>query len=259
MLDSVKAARAAKQAEHRIEGSSRGCVANPWLDFVGWHRHLAGMQVKEMVQLVWPTKDEAEFDESIHEAQESVYGEEAEAALARACQATKRMIRYAFTTSTVEHVGRATLEAVNRRETGMKDNEKPFYGQLKVQSLRKYMQVWIKMLRYIWRTADRKNVPRYRSTKAQRTQLERFRAACQKPEGECQQDARWRQEAAEKASMVFWVQMFDQELRDNEFDSGIVSALAVLGLDENGDWKAAFNYTQVLSAAVSLLVWFGLD
>ncbi|KAK4551753.1 hypothetical protein LTR86_010946, partial [Recurvomyces mirabilis] len=250
---SVQVARAAKHDQRRIQGHSQRCVANPWLDFVSWHRHLAGFPVKELIQTTWPAKEEAHFDESIHESQDDAYPAGSEAALARACQATKRMIRYAFHTSTVEHVGRVALEAVNRRELGKGNNEKPFYGQLKVQSLRKYMEVWTRMLRYIWRTADQDDMPRYRLTDAQRTALQQLYRACQKDEGESRAEAVERQTAAEKASIVFWIRMFDHELQDDEFDSGVISALAVLGLDEQGNWKAALNYTPTLSAVITTM------
>lgn len=253
ILSGVEAARNTQQAERRVAGISRRVEANSWLDFVGWHRHLAGVPVKDLGLLISPARGEKEFDEGTHKNQDDERGSESEAALARGCQATRRMIRSAFATSTVEHVGRAALESVNRRETGVQSSEKPFYAGLKVQSLRKYMRVWVEMLRYIWRTEGCDDVRRYRVTERQRRALQRFRVACEKGEGEERHEATQRQEAAEKASAVFWIAMFDQELGDDEFESGIVSALAVLGLDERGDWKAAVNYTQVLSAVITTM------
>jgi hypothetical protein len=35
----------------------------------------------------------------------------------------------------------------------------------------------------------------------------------------------------EEASLVFWIAMFDYELKDREFESSIISAAAVLGLE----------------------------
>lgn len=80
--------------------------------------------------------------------------------------------------------------------------------------------------------------------------MERFHAAWQKPVDESRSAAEQRQRAAEKASVVYWLAMFGHPLQDNEFDSGIVSALAMLGLDEQGHWKAACNYTPTLSAVI---------
>jgi len=71
------------------------------------------------------------------------------AGLAAASRATRRLIRRAFKTARPGEVGRPALEAVNRRETGERSNEKPFYAGQKVATIRKYSQVWIKILRYI--------------------------------------------------------------------------------------------------------------
>jgi hypothetical protein len=35
----------------------------------------------------------------------------------------------------------------------------------------------------------------------------------------------------EEASLAFWIAMFDYELKDREFESSIISAAAVLGLE----------------------------
>lgn len=99
------------------------------------------------------------------------------------------------------------------------------------------------MLRYIWRTAGQDDAPRYRLTDGQRAALRRLHATCTKEEGESIEAGSQRQQVAEKASAVFWVAMFDHELQDDEFDSGVVSAMAVLGIDDRGEWKAAVNYT----------------
>jgi hypothetical protein len=37
--------------------------------------------------------------------------------------------------------------------------------------------------------------------------------------------------AAEEASLAFWIAMFDHELKDWEFESSIISAAVVLGLE----------------------------
>ena len=48
--------------------------------------------------------------------------------------------------------------------------------------------------------------------------------------------------------------MFDHELKAGEFESGIISALAVLGLNsEKEGWSTAINYTLVLLAVVTII------
>ena len=63
-----------------------------------------------------------------------------------------------------------------------------------------------------------------------------------------------RQRALEAACLEFWIAMFDHELTTSEFESGIISGLAVLGLNtERGGWKEAINYTPILSAIVTVV------
>ena len=65
------------------------------------------------------------------------------------------------------------MEYVNRRETGESKNERPFYAKQKVATIRKYTDVWLKILRYIWRTSERdsKKRPKWVFTPAQRVNL----------------------------------------------------------------------------------------
>jgi hypothetical protein len=72
------------------------------------------------------------------------------------------LIRRSFQTSRIEVVGRYTLHYVNRRENGAPNNNKPFYSKQKVKTIRKYANVFTQILRYIWRTAEMSERPRYR-------------------------------------------------------------------------------------------------
>jgi hypothetical protein len=48
--------------------------------------------------------------------------------------------------------------------------------------------------------------------------------------------------------------MFNHRLDDSEFQSGIVSGLAVLGADtEHGGWAPAMNYTPTLAAMITTM------
>lgn len=54
--------------------------------------------------------------------------------------------------------------------------------------------------------------------------------------------------------MSLWINIIDHELHNDEFESGIISGLAVLGIDtQSGSWRTALNYTPILSAIVSLM------
>jgi hypothetical protein len=92
--------------------------------------------------------------------------------LAAASRATRRLIRQAFKTARPGEVGRPALEAINRQETGKQSNKKLFYARQKVATIRKYSQVWVKVLRYIWRTESRDSKLDYELTLEQAVCLE---------------------------------------------------------------------------------------
>lgn len=57
----------------------------------------------------------------------------------------------------------------------------------------------------------------------------------------------------EEACLRFWLAIFNHELKAGEYESGIISVLAVLGLNsEKEGWSTAMNYTPVLSAVVTI-------
>jgi hypothetical protein len=71
--------------------------------------------------------------EAVEEGLADVTVEEEEredsAGLAVASRATHWLIRHAFKIARPGKVGRPALEAVNKRETGERSNEKPFYAR----------------------------------------------------------------------------------------------------------------------------------
>jgi len=153
--------------------------------------------------------------------------------------------RKAISISQPEIVGRTALEYVNRRETGESKNERPFYAKQKVGTIRKYTDVWVKILRYIWRTSqwEKEARPKYTFTSNQQRCLHRMRriarqiADDEEEEGEegTQQPRaevkKKRNQAIKDQCLQFWITMFDHALGDTEYDSAIISGIAVLGLD----------------------------
>lgn len=60
--------------------------------------------------------------------------------------------------------------------------------------------------------------------------------------------------AVEETSLAFWIAMFDHELKDREFESSIISAATVLGLEvERREWRSALSYMPMLSAIITML------
>jgi hypothetical protein len=265
LIDRLLTQREADDSRQRqrqtIQGEGGRQEVSPWLRFVAWHVHLAGFDRAEILSTIRPPAGEA-AEEGLAEITVGVEEEDGEdsAGLAAASRATRRLIKHAFNTAKPSEVGRPALEAVNRRETGERSNEKPFYAGQKVVTIRKYSRVWVKVLRYIWRTEGRDFRPDYELTAEQAARLGDLQRSVEiwrvGPDegGRTAAAVRKAAAAAEEASLAFWIAMFDHELKDREFESGIISAAAVLGLEvERGGWRSALSYTPVLSAMITTL------
>jgi superfamily II DNA helicase RecQ len=193
---------------------------------------------------------------------------ESEEALEQACKATQWLIRRAYQVSRVDIVGRPAMEYVNRRETGAPDSNRPFYGKQKVQTIRKYSSHFVRVLRYIWRTEDITRRPEYCLTSTQEEVLVELRRqasiVARKERGlqqsnSSQSTAKRDRQKQRRGRLVnqcssFWIAMFDHPLGDREYESAILSGLAVLGADgENGGWMPAINYTPILAAMITTM------
>ncbi|KAK4893308.1 hypothetical protein LTR49_028509 [Elasticomyces elasticus] len=241
------------QQQREIQAEIPRSVANPWLEFTGWTVHLAGFTSAELLTTIMPAVGE-EDPESEHVGDEE---EDQEAVgLAEACHATRRLIRQAFRVCRPQVVGRAALEYVNRRECGAENNEKPFYGEKQVKTVRKYSGHWVKILRYIWRTHPREHRPQYALLEEQGKQLAHVQAMAVQV---IENSHSGREQAKAKRQLVrrclqFWLSMFDQPLKDCEFQSGIISGLAILGLDvQKEGWVPAVNITPILAGIITTL------
>ena len=90
--------------------------------------------------------------------------DEGEEELTRACRGTRSVVRKAFEVCKPGMTGRAILEYVNRKEAAGDQSMKAFDGSRKPRSIKKYTEVWLKILQYIWRTVAKENRPKYTLT-----------------------------------------------------------------------------------------------
>jgi len=239
----------------------RRCEASPWLTHTGWEEHI-GVHKEWAVRMIQPLIEGREESgsqirqtrvETVDTCPSQEMGqpdeagnERSEEALRRACAATSILIRRSFKISQVDIVGRAAMEYINRREAGATNNDRPFYGKQKVQTIRRYTDKFIKILRYIWRTEHMEDRPKYRLTRTQQARLQDYRHEAAKTNGQ--------KDESVKVALEFWIAMFDHKLGDREFDSAILSGLAVLGADsDNGGWMPAINYTPTLAAIITTM------
>ena len=253
----------AARQKRTIDGNTSRYMPNAWLDFVGWEKHLHGFVREDLFKTIKPAEDEkavVEIQDRNKSEQEDERQDDQDVGLAQACRATRRVIKKAIAICQPDIVGRSALEYINRRETGESKNEKPFYAKQKVATIKKYSQVWVKILRYIWRTADREKKPSYVLTSKQEKCLRKTQRIGKRMASEDStsqsEDGQGRERRAkniEEVVLKFWMAMLDQEFKGGEYESGIVSGLAVLGLEtEQGGWMSAMSYTPILSAIVTV-------
>ncbi|KAK6427948.1 hypothetical protein LTR95_015914 [Oleoguttula sp. CCFEE 5521] len=146
-----------KEARKEDESQRNGYETNPWLENTGREKHISGYKA----WVVQQTQDKIVDPESVEGTSAAEKGEEA---LEKACIGTAVLIRRSFNASRAEIVGRRALQCVHRRENGAAISARPFYGKQKVQTIRKYIAVFLKILRYIWRTEAMTARPAYRLT-----------------------------------------------------------------------------------------------
>jgi len=66
-------------------------------------------------------------------------------------------------------------------------------------------------------------------------------------------DVHARRQKIEEAYLAFWIAIFNHKLKSSKYKSGIISGLAVIGLDANkGGWFKAQNFTPVLLAIITV-------
>jgi hypothetical protein len=167
---------AIKRKEREIEGSGSSYLPNLWLDFVGWDEHLKKFKRSELLEMTELSK-EKDGGERAEEQEQEQEQEQEDRGLAQACVASQRLIRRAMATCQPSMVGRSALEFVNRREVREGKNKKPFYAKHKANTIRKYTAIWVKMLRYIWKSSSKaeKDRPSYRLKRQQEQGLKRIK------------------------------------------------------------------------------------
>ena len=85
-------------------------MANAWLSFTSWAGYLSQFQTKEQNQAYIQPAEGKDDDDGLEIVS----------------RGTRRLIRAAFAKCKLEVVGKTALESVNRRETSVESNERPF-------------------------------------------------------------------------------------------------------------------------------------
>jgi superfamily II DNA helicase RecQ len=252
--------RAAEEKERQeIKEFEETREPNPWLRRVGWAAHLAGLDRDSMRELVEePDSEEPE--------------------LQILCKAFDWMIQNAQYTTVQEVVGQSALFEVNKKEAD-KETQMPYDSWMDITTVRSYTRVWRQILCYIIRAEDTDPTERpiYQLTAWQENSIRVLRETIrefqvwkdsqasqsdqqseEEREGEGQAELEESDEEIERMKKVqrrvlrFCVDLLDHPLQDNEYESAIISGLAVLGIRDEKGWLDAEDYTPKYSAVIKL-------
>jgi Orsellinic acid/F9775 biosynthesis cluster protein D len=181
----------------------------------------------------------------------------------------------------MEKVNWSVRFEINRKEQA-KAERRPFHARLLDSTMTRYRYVWKQLICYVVRSTvqqqrEKEQVeevssqgdndepflqqPRFTLTPPQQILYDEMWQCCRSSlELEHEQGRAVNEEAtpsytlqpAQQAVLRFLISLLDHQIRGNEFENGILSGLAVLGLDPNQGWIDALNYTPKLSAVVKL-------
>ncbi|KAL1972774.1 hypothetical protein VTN31DRAFT_7188 [Thermomyces dupontii] len=231
-----------REEEVEILGNSRiqqhdPREANPWLERMGWAHHLMGKnrtELKAMLNRADPEK---------------------EPILDEICQ------RFDFIVVEAQRVIMNELNVFSRFELNRKNlnltPSRPFVPQMKLETLNRYREAWKRVIRYIFRSQQQGHT-RFTVTATQEGAMDNMLLAImdsERPSDECDGDAGRPLDAADRSILRWCIALLDHRLggrHEQEFQSGLISGLAVLGIREDGGWEPASSFTPVLSAMIKI-------
>lgn len=234
----------ARTAKTIAEGSNY--EPNPWLERTGWVTHLQGLNYQKLQSAASLEPGEGWEGPDLRTMLQEVW-----ASLDRVIQAARR-------TATFQVAGVSTLFELHRRDHIHKARV-PFSGRLEPQTKARYLNVWKRIVGYLFRTQTwyKEDCPAYVLSLLQEeayTDLEEFLEETLRAY-EPPLIAKATLEAIDRKSLRLFVSLLDHELPNSPYESVVLSALSVLGLgrsDEAVTWRRPHEYTSILSAAINI-------
>lgn len=238
----------AEEVEREIKEPDEAREPNAWLNRVGWAVHYANFDPKDIRKLVArPSEEEEE--------------------LQILAKAFKWLIQGAQFHAVRNVVGIHALFATNKKEAD-KEPSMPFNSWMDITTVHSYVDVWERILFYIYRVEDlpEDERPKYELQEIQQIKFDEMQT-------EIQEFQIWRDEQADdsgvdvyesddeikwieqiqKRVLDFCIALLDHPIGDNEYESAIISGLAALGIrEEDNKWYDAEDYTPKYSAVIKL-------
>lgn len=226
----AKCKEAAKQ--EMIEEVDEKAEPNKWLIRTGWAQHLEGFEVDTIMAWVAPTRE----DEAVLSVIKPVFEQ--------VCSTARRM-------SSARAVATVILFDINRRNGHEAPPEKPFQSTMEGDSWKRYKEVWWAVICYVFRTqeVDEGERPPYRMATAQKRFFQRLKE--QASASGAGKDKR-SQEAMHRTLTDFIVSLLNHQYQRHHYESALLSALAAMGLRDDGGWLPAMFYTTKYSAVIKL-------
>ncbi|KAF4921051.1 ATP-dependent DNA helicase Q-like 3 [Colletotrichum fructicola] len=227
----VQAARVKTSHEELIRVTNERLEPSPWLARVGWAVHLKGLSARALFNTTTPINE----DEVVLQAMWAT---------------VERVLDQARATSTPNTVGLAVLFEAQRTEAHVKPR-RPFDNRMEDDTSARYKGVWLCLLCVWFRTQemDDDKRPPYKLTPSQAEAWDLFG---QMAEAASTGTGDQTQEKLERAALDMLIGMLDHQLKGGDYSSALLSALAVMGIAENGGWVQITDYTTKYSAVIRI-------
>lgn len=236
--------RVQKKSKEVIQAHDEKNEPDLWLRRVGWVDHLQSYDRPKLLSSITP----------IDAGKEVV--------LQKIWESFQRVFYAAQETIVSGVVGRAALFEVNRKEQGVKP-KKPFDGVMEEGTEKKYQEVWRQILCYLFRTQDwdDEERPQYELTDPQGDTFDELVAVIEEsqmlatqrgessPPSPVEED---KQKRVDRLCLGLCTRLLDHHLTHSEYESVVISALAVMGMREDDGWLGAEDYTPKYSAVIKV-------
>src|SRR5579862_514407 len=234
--------------KEKIEKEKRNIIrdgeeteVSSWLDRTQWIRHLEGQDKATVVQWIRPAQSE---EVELQEVEKSI----------------ERIVEQGRQTILQKKVSIFVLQRLESFQPGQ-DAQKPFHVNIGSETVQRYQRVWQALLLYVLRTADNEQ-QLYQYTKQQRHSVRDVKLAASQFQmhdmEELQEDEiEYMRQELDKRCLELCIALLDHQLDHDEYESAVVSFLAVIGLEnvrgsEGYRFKDAVQYMVILSGFIKV-------
>ncbi|KAG6042166.1 hypothetical protein E4U17_001581 [Claviceps sp. LM77 group G4] len=228
-----------KDAERQavVEEVDQKLESNAWLGRVGWSTHLDKLDPEMLRATTEPAGDE-------------------ETTLRQMCESLDRVMDSAKGLCRASKVGLSALFEINRREIGKKPAQ-PFNARMEDDSWTRYKDVWRKLMCIWYRTQQHgdETRPPYRFNSEQQAIWDQFVLNARVRDGTLHRSATGimlSDTSFDYQCLELIMTFLDHQIPEDDYQNAIISALAVLGIRQDGGWHDPCEYTPILSAVVKV-------